>query len=135
MPGPPVRVANPINRDEPEMRRSLLPGLVTTWRTNRNQGARVWRRSRSAGFGSRTARAKRGACPASWSGNCHGAGLGGVAAAGFADAKGVVEPLLERLRVLDRVRFEPTDARRSTGKSAALRCEGADGRCCRRRPS
>jgi len=40
VPGEPVLVANPINRDEPEMRRSLLPGLLAAWRTNRNQGAR-----------------------------------------------------------------------------------------------
>jgi phenylalanyl-tRNA synthetase beta chain len=34
-----VAVMNPINRDEPELRRSLLGGLLATWRTNRNQGA------------------------------------------------------------------------------------------------
>ena len=45
--------------------------------------------------------------------------------AAFADIKGVVELLLERLGVLDRVRFEPTDAAPfHPGKSAVLRCGG-----------
>ena len=124
--GPAVELANPINRDEPEMRRSLLPGLLATWRANRNQGARglgafsvgrvFWQLD-----GPREAWRLSGVLV----GELPRRGLGSAQVAAFSDAKGVAELLLERLRVLDRVRFEPTDeAPFHPGKSAALRCEG-----------
>lgn len=126
VPGPAVQLANPINRDEPEMRRSLLPGLLATWRTNRNQGARglavfsvgrvFWQLD-----GPREAWRLSGVL----AGELPRRGLGGAQLASFADAKGVVELLLERLGVLDRVRFEPSDAAPfHPGKTAALGCEG-----------
>lgn len=121
-----VLVANPINRDEPEMRRSLLPGLVATWRTNRNQGARglaaftvgrvYWQLE-----GPREAWRLAGLLV----GELPRRGLGGGPVAAFADAKGAVEMLLERLGVLDRVRFAATgESPFHPGKSAAVSCGG-----------
>ncbi|MBX3028009.1 phenylalanine--tRNA ligase subunit beta [bacterium] len=121
-----VRIANPMNRDEPEMRRSLLPGLIAAWRVNRNQGARglaafsvarvYWQLD-----GPREAWRLAGLLV----GELPRRGLGSPQTATFADAKGAVEMLLERLRVLDRVRFAATDAPPfHPGKSATLRCEG-----------
>ena len=126
VPGAAVQLANPINRDEPELRRSLLPGLLAAWRTNRNQGARgltafsvgrvFWRLDGPAEAW-RLAGVLVGELPRH--------GLGAARAADFGDAKGMVELLLDRLRVLDRVRFTPTDAAPfHPGKSAALHCEG-----------
>lgn len=124
VPGGPVPIANPINRDEPEMRRSLLPGLLATWRTNRNQGARgvglfsvgrvYWLQD-----GPREAWRLSGLL----AGEMPQRGLGTARGSTFADAKGVVELLLERLRVLDRVAFEPLgESPYHPGKTATLRC-------------
>jgi phenylalanyl-tRNA synthetase beta chain len=127
VPGEPVQVANPINRDEPEMRRSLLPGLLAAWRTNRNQGARglatftigrVFWQADGPHEGWRLAGLLVGELPRR--------GLGAVPPATFADAKGAVELLLERLQVLDQVRFEAS-AEASPfhpGKTAVLVCGG-----------
>jgi phenylalanyl-tRNA synthetase beta chain len=144
-----VRLANPINRDEPEMRRSLLPGLITAWHVNRNQGARglavfsnarVYWQLDGPREAWRLAGLLVGALPRR--------GLGSAQPATFADVKGVVESLLERLHVLDQVRFvglvspdlpekiggagrPGADFRRAVeptfhpGKSALLRCEDA----------
>lgn len=121
-----VRIANPINRDEPEMRRSVLPGLISAWRVNRNQGARglaiftvgrvYWQLD-----GPHEAWRLGGLLV----GELPRRGLGSPGQATFADLKGVVELMLERLRVADRIAFEATDtAPFHPGKSAVMRCEG-----------
>lgn len=126
VPGEPVAVANPINRDEPEMRRSLIPGLLATWRVNRNQGARglaaftigrvYWQLD-----GPREAWRLSGLL----AGDLPRRGLGGTRAATFGDAKGMVELLLERLHVSERVTFEPYgEGPYHPGKTARLVCEG-----------
>ncbi len=119
-----VTVANPINRDEPELRRSLLGGLVSTWLTNRNHGAaslaafsnaRVFWWTDGPREGPRLAGVLVGALP--WT------GLGAPRAPEFADAKGVVTALLDRLHMADRVLWERCSASPfHPGMSAALRC-------------
>ena len=124
--GAAVVVANPVNRDEPELRRSLLGGLLSTWRTNRNQGARgvaaftvgrVFWRTDSTHEGWRLAGVLAGELPHR--------GLGAVRAPAFADIKGAVEGLLERLHVADRVQWERWEgAPFHPGKTARLHCNG-----------
>ncbi len=125
VPGAAVEVANPINRDEPEMRRSLLPGLLAAWRTNRNQGARglavmsvgrvYWQLE-----GPQEAWRLSGLLV----GDLPRRGLGAAPTATFADAKGAVELLLERLGVSDQVRFEASGEALPfhPGKTAILVC-------------
>lgn len=127
VPGEVVVVANPMSRDEPEMRRSLIPGLLATWRTNRNQGARG-----VAAFtigrvywlldGPQEAWRLSGVL----AGELPRRGLGAARPSSFADLKGVVELLLERLHVLDQVAFEPRgESPYHPGKTATLRCGSA----------
>ena len=121
-----VVLANPISADEPELRRSLLGGLLATWRTNRNQGAkglatfsvgRVFWQVDGPCEGWRLAGVLAGALPRR--------GLGAPRAAEFADAKGAVEALLERLGVADRMQWERCDGPPfHPGKTARLRCAG-----------
>jgi len=125
--GAAVRLANPVNQDEPELRRSLLPGLLATWRTNRNQGAkglaafsigRVFRRADATREGWRLAGLLAGELPRH--------GLGAPPQAEFADAKGTVEALFERLLLGDRVRWERyAEPPFHPGMSAAPRCGDA----------
>jgi phenylalanyl-tRNA synthetase beta chain len=122
--GAAVQVLNPVSQDEPQLRRSLLPGLLGTWRTNRNQGAkglavfsigRVFWRDDAPREGWRLAGLLVG--------ELANRGLGATRTASFADAKGVVELLLERLHIGERVRWERfTDMPFHPGMSAALLC-------------
>lgn len=117
-------IANPVNRDEPELRRSLLPGLVATWRTNRNQAARGL-----AAYAIGRVFAHDGTPREAWrlagilAGEVPMQGLGTARAADFADIKGVAEAVLERLRVLDRVSWQRAElAPFHPGASARLQC-------------
>jgi len=124
--GDAVRVVNPINRDEPEMRRSLLGGLLAAWRVNRNQGAaglaafaigRVYWRADGPREGWRLAGLLAGMPPRR--------GLGAARAADFADAKGTIEALLECLHVADRVEWDRWTAPPfHPGSTAGLHCGG-----------
>jgi phenylalanyl-tRNA synthetase beta chain len=122
--GQAVTVANPINRDESEMRRSLLGGLIAAWRTNRNQGAkglsafttgRVFWRTDGPQEGWRLGGIMAGELPRR--------GLGTARAVEFADIKGAVEALLDCLRIADRVQWDRWEgAPFHAGKTARLRC-------------
>jgi phenylalanyl-tRNA synthetase beta chain len=122
--GPPVGLANPINSDEPQLRQSLLGGLLSTWRVNRNQSARglaaftigrVFWHATGPREGWRLAGALIGELPR--------LGLRAARHADFADAKGVVEALFDRLRVTDRVRWERCEQPPfHPGKAARARC-------------
>ena len=119
-----VTLANPLNHDEPELRRSLLGGLLATWRTNRNHGAtglaacstgRVFWRTDAPHEAWRLAGLLAGELP--WR------GLGAARLAEFADAKGAVAALLERLHVANRVQWERWEgAPFHSGQTARLRC-------------
>lgn len=102
-----VVLLNPLSQEESELPRSLLAGLMTVWRHNRNQGTKgVAAFAFGKAFwiddepreGWRLAGVLAGEWPQ--------AGLGAGRAVEFADAKGVVESVLDRLRVLDRVSWE-----------------------------
>jgi phenylalanyl-tRNA synthetase beta chain len=126
--GSPVQLANPINSDEPELRRSLLGGLLSTWRANRNQGARglaaftigrVFWRASGPREGWRLAGALIGELPR--------LGLRAARPADFADAKGAVEALFDRLRVAERVQWARwQDPPFHPGKAARMRCGDDD---------
>jgi len=125
--GAAVQLANPINQDEPELRRSLLAGLLATWRTNRNQGAKGL-----AAFAIGRVFWRNAAPRESWrlagllAGELPRRGLGAAPPAEFADAKGAVEGLLERLHIADRVRWERwTRPPFHPGMSAALYADAA----------
>jgi phenylalanyl-tRNA synthetase beta chain len=122
--GAAVVIANPMSRDEPEMRRSLVPGLLAAWRTNRNHGA-----TGLAAFSVGRVFAQDGGPREAWrlagvmAGRLPWHGLGAARAAEFADAKGAVEALLERLGVLDQVTWGRwQEAPFHPGTSAAVRC-------------
>jgi phenylalanyl-tRNA synthetase beta chain len=122
--GEAVVIANPISRDEPEMRRSLIPGLLAVWRTNRNQGA-----AGLAAFSVGRVFAHDGAPREAWrlagilAGQVPWYGLGTARDAEFADAKGAVEALLERLGVLDQVQWTGwQQAPFHPGASAVVHC-------------
>ncbi len=122
--GDAVALANPMTRDEPEMRCSLLPGLLATWRTNRNQGAaglmafsigRVFWQTGGPQEAWRLAGILAGVPPR--------LGLGAARPVDFTDAKGAVEAMLDQLRVLDRVAWGRCEAAPfHPGKAATLRC-------------
>ncbi|MGH7786745.1 MAG: phenylalanine--tRNA ligase subunit beta, partial [Candidatus Binatia bacterium] len=122
--GKPVTLANPLSRDEPEMRRSLLPGLLATVRTNRNQGARgVAAFTVGRAFWQLDAPREAWRLAGVLAGDWPQHGLGSPRAVAFDDAKGVLEALLERWHLLDRVRWERLeDAPFHPGRSARLRC-------------
>lgn len=124
--GTAVAVANPLNRDEPELRRSLIPGLLVAWHTNRDHGARglaaftvgrVFWRTNEPQEAWRLAGVLIGEVPR------HGLGQGRTAT--FADAKGIVEHLLESMSLLERVEWQRGNATPfHPGMSAGLRCAG-----------
>ncbi len=125
--GDPVPLANPINRDEPEMRRSLLPGLLGVWRTNRNQ-----RQRGLAAFSIGRVYAQGGAPREAWRlagivvGELPRRGRGAAPVATFADAKGAGEQIHERQAEHERVTWQRTDrAPFHPGQSAALHCDDA----------
>jgi phenylalanyl-tRNA synthetase beta chain len=123
--GEAVPLANPINRDEPEMRRSLLPGLLATWRTNRNQ-----RQRGLAAFNIGRVYGQTDTPREAWRlagllvGELPRRGLGTPPVATFADIKGTVELILERMAI-EGVTWQRTDrAPWHPGQSAALHCAG-----------
>jgi phenylalanyl-tRNA synthetase beta chain len=124
--GRPVKVANPVNQEECELRLSLLGGLVAMWKLNRGHGAgcvagfeisKVFWRQGEFGEGWRIAGLLAAQLPQQ--------GLGMAAAPEFADAKGVVEAVLDRLHLLNRIGWEPLRDQPSfhPGKSARIRID------------
>jgi phenylalanyl-tRNA synthetase beta chain len=125
--GEAVRVRNPMVRDEAELRRSLVGGLLTAVQTNRSHGAaglggfsvgKVFWQNDRPDEGWRLALVVAGEMPQE--------GLGPRRPPDFADAKGFVESVLDRLRVVERCRWEQPAAGMALhpGKSATLRCDG-----------
>jgi phenylalanyl-tRNA synthetase beta chain len=126
VPGTAVTLANPISRDEPELRRSVLGGLLTAWCVNRNQGAsgaalfsigHVYWQTEVPGEAVRLGGVLAGEMPHH--------GLGAPRSSEFADVKGVVEALLDDLGIGERVGWERAEAMPfHPGKSAWLRIDG-----------
>jgi len=92
---PPVTILNPVTQEEPEMRLSLLPGLLHALHDNRGHGAadaalfclgKVFWSAHTFKEGLRLAAAISRKIPT--------AGLGGSATAEFTDVKGLVEAVL-----------------------------------------
>lgn len=131
--GTAVEIANPLARDQSQLRRSLLGGLVDVWRVNRNHGARsvavfsvgrvFWRADEAPDQGAAPREAWRMA--ALLAGELPHRGLGGTRTADFADVKGVVESVFERLRIERPIRWlrceEPPF---HPGASATVSCDG-----------
>jgi phenylalanyl-tRNA synthetase beta chain len=97
-PATPVSILNPVTQDEPEMRLSLLPGLVHAVRDNLDQGAanpalfclgKVFWNADTFHEGLRLAAAISRSIPT--------AGLGAGAAAEFTDVKGLVDAIWDLL--------------------------------------
>jgi phenylalanyl-tRNA synthetase beta chain len=119
----PVRVLNPIITEEPELRFSLCPSLLLAARTNHHVGetdVAAFAVGKAFWMADKPAEGHRLA--AVLSGKLPSAGLGGPrTAVEFVDAKGALENVLGRLRILDRVRWErPGKGQRAfhPGKSA-----------------
>lgn len=125
--GEAVAVRNPMVREESQLRRSLIGGLLAAVQTNRSQGA-----PGTAGFVIAKVFWRTDAPREGWrlgivlAGETPDLGLGGRRVPEFTDAKGLVEAVLERLRVADRCRWERATDLPSLhpGKSAAVRCDG-----------
>lgn len=122
--GRPLRVINPIIRDETELRTSLLQSVVAMWRHNRNQGAasicgfsiaKVYWWAEEPREGWRLAGLIAGSSPV--------AGLGTRRPVEFAEMKGILENLFDHLGLGERVIWERTVrwASLHPGKSATLR--------------
>lgn len=125
--GEAVSIRNPMVREESQLRRSLIGGLLAALRANRSHGAigtagfalaKVFWRTEAPREGWRLGIVLAGETPE--------IGLGTRGLPGFTDAKGIVEAVLERLRVADRCRWERLADQPSLhpGKSAAIRCDG-----------
>jgi phenylalanyl-tRNA synthetase beta chain len=125
--GSPLRLLNPLTREDAELRRSLLGGLLSAARHNRHQGVRdvaiftvgrVFWRDGGAREGWRLGGLLAGNLPRS--------GLGAASSASFADAKGVAESVLERLDVLEKTAWSPAENRPPfhPGKSASIVIDG-----------
>lgn len=124
--GEAVELVNPVNHDEPEMRRSLLSTLVSFWRHNRNQGAAA-----IAGFSLGKVYWRESVPREGWrlggllAGLVPRLGLGEARAPLFADAKGALETVLAHLSLEQRVAWQ-RDAGMSflhPGKSALIRLD------------
>jgi phenylalanyl-tRNA synthetase beta chain len=108
VPGRPVMVANPVNQEECQLRVSLLGGLVAMWKLNRGHGA-----GNVAGFEVSKVFWREAEFAEGWrvagllAGGLAQRGLGAAGVPEFADAKGMVEAVLERIHILDRIRWEP----------------------------
>jgi len=124
--GSAVAVANPISQEECQLRLSLLSGLVAMWKTNRSQGA-----ASVAGFEINKVFWRSDEFEEGWrlaglmAGRRVNRGLGLPPAVDFADAKGVVEAVLDRLRLLDRASWEPLRDHKSfhPGRTASIRID------------
>jgi phenylalanyl-tRNA synthetase beta chain len=118
-----VELLNPLRRDEAELRRSLLGGMVNVWRLNRNQGAsaiaafaigKVFWHDGEPREGWRLAGALANEMPY--------AGLGARRQVEFADGKGLVEALFDWLHLNDQIRWQRLQGSGAfhPGKSAAI---------------
>jgi phenylalanyl-tRNA synthetase beta chain len=118
-----VELLNPVRRDEAELRRSLLGGLVNVWRLNRNQGApcvaiftagKVFWHDEAPREAWRLAGVLAGETP-------H-LGLGARRQVEFADGKGLVEALFDLLHLNDRIRWQRLEENDTfhPGKSAVM---------------
>jgi phenylalanyl-tRNA synthetase beta chain len=126
--GSAVRLVNPLSRDEGELRRSLIGGLLEICRHNRHQGVRS-----VALFGVGKVFWKEDAPAEGWrvagllAGDVPRTGLGAARPATFADIKGVVESILDHRNVLQSVSWTP--ARHlppfHPGRSALLALDGS----------
>jgi phenylalanyl-tRNA synthetase beta chain len=125
VPGDPIVVRNPMVRDESQLRRSLLGGLLTAVQTNRSQGtsgvagfsvAKVFWRTDVPREGWRLGIVLARELPEH--------GLGARRVPEFTDAKGLVDAVLERMRVATRCRWQRASDIGSLhpGKSAAVWC-------------
>ncbi len=108
-----ARLLNPINKDEPELRTSLLQSVVAMWHHNRNQGAAAiagfsfgkcyWSQGEGndarPGEGWRLAGVMAGEMPV--------AGLGARRAPEFSDMKGALENVFTYVGLSESVRWEP----------------------------
>lgn len=125
-----VRIVNPLTHEESELRRSLLPGLIEAVRANRRaavSGAGLFVIGKV--FGRASAQE-----PPEEPWRIGGAldrthplrHLGGQRTADFYDIKGLVELVLEKFRVADRVAWERADGKPflHPGKSARVLLEG-----------
>jgi phenylalanyl-tRNA synthetase beta chain len=124
--GEPVRLLNPMNREEAELRRSLLPGLLEGLRLNRSHG-----QGGVAAFSIGKVFWKTATVHEAWrlagmvAGELPRRGLGPRQVATFADAKGVVESICETLRVAPAVRWTRTEnGPFHPGRSATMTCAG-----------
>lgn len=121
--GSPVGVLNPLSQDDAQLRRSLLPGLVRAWQLNRSQGT-----SRIAAFEIGKVFWRAGGVREAWrlggllAGSVPVQELGPGRAVEFADAKGILELLLERLHIGESARWVPERGRAAfhPGKCAAV---------------
>ena len=104
----PVVIVNPMSRDESQLRLSLIGGLIGVLRQNRSQAAsraalfsvgKVFWQDAGAREGWRLAGLLAGEVPDE--------GLGPRRAADFTDVKGVVESVLERLRLTEQATWRP----------------------------
>jgi len=104
----PVLIVNPMSRDESQLRLSLVGGLVTAVRQNRSQGvSRVAVFSVGKVFWKDTGPQEGWRLAGVWAGEVPDQGLGGRRPAEFADIKGVVESVLDHLRLTDRTSWKP----------------------------
>jgi phenylalanyl-tRNA synthetase beta chain len=121
--GRPIEILNPLRRDEAELRRSLLGGLVNVWRLNRNQGAtavaafaigKVFWHDEVPREEWRLAGVLAGEMPC--------VGLGQRRQVEFTDGKGLVEALLDSLHLSDQVRWQRMKESNAfhPGKSAVM---------------
>lgn len=122
-----VRLMNPVSAEEPELRRSLLGGLLATWRTNRSQAV-----PSVSAFTIGKVFWTDGASREAWrlagilAGQRPEIGLGAGTGVEFAEAKGVVENVLDRLGLLGRTSWEPLagEGPFHPGRSATVTVEG-----------
>jgi phenylalanyl-tRNA synthetase beta chain len=125
--GSAVRLVNPLSRDEGELRRSLLGGLLDACRRNRHQGVRsVALFCVGKVFWKEDFPAEGWRLGAVMAGDVARIGLGEARPATFADIKGVVESVLDQRNILQRASWTP--ARHlppfHPGKSALLSLDG-----------
>jgi len=124
--GSPVAVLNPVTQEEPEMRLSLCPGLIRAVRDNLDQGAanaalfslgKVFWRGETFHEGMRLAAAFSKRIPT--------AGLGAAPIGEFADAKGLVEAVLDSLGIVE-TRWAPLSDLSAfhMGKTARIEIDG-----------
>jgi phenylalanyl-tRNA synthetase beta chain len=125
--GDAITVLNPMSREEAQLRRSLLPGLVQARRLNRSHGL-----NGAAAFSVGKVFWKDSAPREAWrlagllAGELPERGLVPRRGAAFADAKGVVEVVCGELGLVQRLHWErAAPAPFHPGLSARITCDGA----------